>query len=173
MPRHVYAKDHPIPGEVWRNTPCGNAYVSDQGRMKNLAGELVKAFSPHKDEHPAWHVRNGGRVRRYIPASLVAQVFLGGSGGIGGKPQFKNGDPSDWRASNLEIGWTTDQDDIIRAALSCRAAAKSLGMSRSRVRTRARALGKVWTRTVSGSRPPGRRGCWTTATRRPSPSRCG
>lgn len=153
MARHIYARDHPIEGEVWLPTPCGLAFVSDHGRLKNIAGELMKAFKPHADEIPKWHVRHAGREIQYIPASLVAQVFLRGSGGRGGLPDFKNGDPTDWRASNLIVPWTPEQDAVIVESVSCRAAANALGLGRYAVRTRARALGKTWPRTTRPVRP--------------------
>lgn len=121
--------------------------------MKNLAGELTKAWSPHPDEGPKWHVRNGGRVIRYIPASLVAQVFLGGSGGRSGVPDFKNGDATDWRASNLITQWSAEQDEAIMSSVSCRSAAIAVGRGRYAVQTRARALGKIWPRTMTMVRP--------------------
>lgn len=142
MPRHVYAKDHPIPGEVWKATPCGMASVSDQGRLQNLHGELIAPCLNTSGEGPKWRVKCGGRFHRlYDPANLVAHVFLGATLGRGGGVTFRNGKTTDFRAANLRTPWSPTEDRVILDALSVREAARILRRGTKSVRTRARALG--------------------------------
>lgn len=149
MANRTYADDHPIPGEVWRNTPCGLAHVSDHGRCRNIFGHLIKACRNTRDERPRWRVRTARPRVSYDPAVLVAHVFLGGTLGPHSGIGFRNGDPADWRAANLTIAWTAEQDDLIKSSLSRREASRLTGRGRAAVVTRARALGKTWPRKIS------------------------
>lgn len=149
MANRTFADDHPIPGEIWRNTPCGLAHVSDQGRCRNIFGHLVKAFPVHQGERPRWHIRAKSPKLSYDPPVLVAHVFLGGTLGPHSQIGFRNGDPSDWRAANLTIAWTEAQDAMIRSSVSRREASRMTGRGRAAVSTRARTLGKTWPRTIS------------------------
>lgn len=148
-----YARDFPIDGEVWRSTPCGLASVSDQGRLKSLAGVLYEAYRPHPEESERWTVVHNGTRRQYGPAVLVAHIFLGGTLGPHAQVGYKNGDDRDWRASNLVIPWSEADDRAILESESCRAAAAAVRRGRYAVRTRAKALGKTWPRTMTATRP--------------------
>lgn len=142
MPRPTKASDHPIPGEIWIAAPKGLISVSDQGRAMTMNGNLISPNMARGRVRWGYGVR--GKSYQVTAGSLVAEMFLGGC--AGDPVVHLNGDLTDLRAANLQIPWTTEQDDIIRAADNIARAASELGISHSAVKRRAHRIGKAWPR---------------------------
>lgn len=138
--RLPYLKDSRIEGETWRRAPNGLCHVSDQGRCHNINGRLLKAVN--QKGRLRWMVPEGPKIRLFDPGSLVAETFLGGCPNEA--VQYRNGDTTDWRASNLIIPWTAEQDRAILRSETLKGASLALGIDRGRIRRRARTLGKTW-----------------------------
>lgn len=142
MPRPTKVSDRPIEGEIWRSRPDGMISVSDQGRAQSRIGNLVSSRLVRG--HVRWSYGVDGRSYQVKAASLVAELFLGGS--PSDPVTYRNGDPTDIRAANLEIPWTPQQDQVIRDSLNAARAAANLMKGHAAVRRRAKVIGKVWER---------------------------
>lgn len=80
--------------ELWREIPDSGGYeVSDQGRIRNPHGTVVRGTSDH---YPKAYV---GGAMRYIH-HMVAEAFIG-SRPDGAQICHNNGDPTDSRLENL------------------------------------------------------------------------
>lgn len=142
MPRARKASDHRIPGEVWIAAPNGLISVSDHGRAMTMNGNLIANTVQRGQVRWSYGVRGKSYVVK--ASSLVAEMFLGGC--HSDPVVHLNGDLTDIRASNLQIPWTKEQDDVIRAASHINRAAAQLGLSHSTVKRRAHRIGKAWPR---------------------------
>lgn len=91
-----------------------------------------------------WSYGVRGRSYQVKAASLVAELFLGGS--PTDPVRHKNGDLRDCRAANLEIPWSSYEDSVIMEADSILEAARNLQKTHTSVRRRAKYIGKAWPR---------------------------
>lgn len=142
MPVRTKASDHPIAGEIWRAAPNGLISVSDQGRAMTMNGNLISPLWARGQVRWSYGVR--GKSYGVKAASLVAEVFLGGS--KSDPVNHRNGDLRDIRACNLEIPWTPVMDQTIHEAENIAEAARRLGRTHQATKRRAQFIGKVWKR---------------------------
>jgi len=101
--------------EVWKAVPGyeGRYEVSDQGRVRNARGRVLK---PNKMNHGyvCVHLYAGGKQTREVKTvhQLVARVFISNSHGCR-EVNHKNFNRADNRKENLE--WVTRKDNVAHA----------------------------------------------------------
>lgn len=143
-----------LDGEIWRGVAGYRVKVSNLGRVKGPSGLLIRgsatiAGRPRVTIFPL----DGSPHRSVMIASLVLHVFRDCPLQV--PPRHLNGDVTDCRLENLEVGqqgfrptckrgpkpWTRAQDNALRRAASFAEASRLTGHTESYCRNRMRLLG--------------------------------